>query len=186
MEENLFQYSWLSDKINDQINPNQFLDVFIQIENIKMPDMILDRSTCDSSNIKFECLSFSEFSNNFEEKTKEDIPKRSTFSPDLDNVSLNQIRIKKGKKSIKPKLICHFENCKMVFRHNWIYERHLNSHSNFKFFKCQIIECHKSYKSKENLKLHIKNIHEGIKPYQCSYCELKFSHRNGKFLKIIL
>lgn len=49
-----------------------------------------------------------------------------------------------------------------------------------KVFKCDYSGCHKTYLSKENLKLHYLNIHLKEKPYQCSYCGLKFSHRNGK------
>jgi uncharacterized Zn-finger protein len=86
--------------------------------------------------------------------------------------------IKKEKKKAAEKQTCG--SCQMVFKHKWIYERHLESHSTAKYFKCQVEGCNKSYKSKENLKLHQKNIHENIKPYTCTYCELKFSHRNGK------
>lgn len=49
-----------------------------------------------------------------------------------------------------------------------------------KAYKCDYAGCIKEYKSKENLNLHIKNKHEGMKPYHCSYCPLSFSHRNGK------
>ena len=49
-----------------------------------------------------------------------------------------------------------------------------------KKFKCTYPNCTKVYRSKENLKLHYQNIHNRIKPYQCSYCPLKFSHRNGR------
>ena len=49
-----------------------------------------------------------------------------------------------------------------------------------KLFKCTYNGCEKVYRSKENLKLHIQNIHKKLKPYQCSYCPLKFSHRNGR------
>ncbi len=48
---------------------------------------------------------------------------------------------------------------------------------NLKNFKCE--DCEKVYKSKENLTLHIKNIHLKIKPYSCKYCIAEFSHRNG-------
>ena len=49
-----------------------------------------------------------------------------------------------------------------------------------KKYKCTYPNCTKVYRSKENLKLHYQNIHNKIKPYQCSYCPLKFSHRNGR------
>jgi hypothetical protein len=49
-----------------------------------------------------------------------------------------------------------------------------------KQFECEYENCIKIYKSKENLSLHIKNIHMNIKPYSCRYCNALFSHRNGK------
>jgi hypothetical protein len=49
-----------------------------------------------------------------------------------------------------------------------------------KIFKCNEPKCTKSYKSKENLTLHIKNFHLNEKPYSCKYCDSTFSHRNGK------
>lgn len=51
---------------------------------------------------------------------------------------------------------------------------------NIKNFKCTVKNCNKEYKSKENLKLHYKNIHLKQKPYKCQYCIAFFSHRNGK------
>ena len=49
-----------------------------------------------------------------------------------------------------------------------------------KSFSCDIDNCLKTYKSRENLNLHVKNIHHKIKPYNCRFCEASFSHRNGK------
>ncbi len=46
-------------------------------------------------------------------------------------------------------------------------------------FKCSYAKCFKVYKNKENLELHIKTKHLKIKPFTCSYCDSKFSHRNG-------
>jgi hypothetical protein len=53
-------------------------------------------------------------------------------------------------------------------------------------YKCEYSECGKRYKTKENLILHVRNIHLKEKPYQCVYCESKFSHRNGKYIFIII
>lgn len=47
------------------------------------------------------------------------------------------------------------------------------------FYDCFYEGCKKIYKSKENLNLHIKNIHLKEKPYVCKYCPAQFSHRNG-------
>ena len=49
-----------------------------------------------------------------------------------------------------------------------------------KEFICEIDNCGKVYKSKENLNLHIQNVHENQKPYKCTYCNMRFSHRNGR------
>lgn len=58
---------------------------------------------------------------------------------------------------------------------------YVNSSYKKKCYKCT--DCVKVYKSKENLMLHVKNIHLKIKPYDCKYCTALFSHRNGnKFL----
>jgi hypothetical protein len=88
---------------------------------------------------------------------------------------------KKTKKSKSKNFICGFENCGKRFEYKWILERHTNSHFCFKLFKCEYEDCDKAYKSKENLNLHIKNKHLNMKPYQCSFCQLLFSHRNGKY-----
>lgn len=47
-------------------------------------------------------------------------------------------------------------------------------------YRCKENDCGKIYKSKENLTLHIKNIHLNLKPYKCTFCPAVFSHRNGK------
>ena len=46
-------------------------------------------------------------------------------------------------------------------------------------FKCNFSNCNKSYRSKENLTIHIQNKHIGIKPFKCSFCSSMFSQRNG-------
>ena len=49
-----------------------------------------------------------------------------------------------------------------------------------KEFTCSYDNCSKAYRSKENLMLHIQNVHMKQKPYKCSYCSMQFSHRNGR------
>ncbi len=46
---------------------------------------------------------------------------------------------------------------------------------------CHFFPCMKVFKSRENLDLHILNIHLKVKPFVCDFCEKKFSHRNGIF-----
>jgi len=74
---------------------------------------------------------------------------------------------------------CQFQDCKKEFNYRWLLDRHINSHFSFRLFKCAENGCSKSYKSQENLKLHLYNYHFNIKPYKCGYCSLMFSHRNG-------
>jgi hypothetical protein len=83
----------------------------------------------------------------------------------------------KKKKKREKRFECKYENCKKSFEYKWILSRHLDSHFCFRLFKCET--CSKSYKSKENLNLHVKNKHLGLKPYNCDFCDSRFSHRNG-------
>lgn len=73
---------------------------------------------------------------------------------------------------------CPVVNCGKLFKYKWLLNRHLNAHFCFNFFECKL--CMKTFKTEENLKLHILNIHQNVKPYCCSFCEKRFSHRNGK------
>ena len=64
-------------------------------------------------------------------------------------------------------------------------EKVFNSHERknkrkIKEFRCSNEGCNKIYKTRENLKLHVMNIHQKCKPYKCLFCEAFFSHRNGK------
>lgn len=56
----------------------------------------------------------------------------------------------------------------------------ISSRKQKRMYYCSYEGCDKQYKSKENLNLHIKNKHKGLKPYKCFLCSLSFSHRNGK------
>ena len=76
---------------------------------------------------------------------------------------------------------CSFDNCKKNFRFKWILDRHCVSHKVSKTYCCFYKGCPKAYKSKENLNLHVKNIHLKEKPYSCRFCQSVFSHRNGIF-----
>ena len=59
-------------------------------------------------------------------------------------------------------------------------ETQINIKKKIKQYICEYDNCGKTYRSKENLNLHIQNIHQKLKPYQCSFCPMKFSHRNGR------
>ena len=84
-------------------------------------------------------------------------------------------------KPIRKKIFsCNFDGCIKSFDQKWILDRHVSSNFPFRHFKCEYEDCSKAYKSKENLLLHQKNKHLGVKPYQCRFCHLKFSHRNGR------
>jgi len=86
--------------------------------------------------------------------------------------------IQEESKGLNNTHFCPVESCLKTFKYKWLLNRHLNSHFSINFYKCQ--KCVKTFKTEENLKLHILNIHENIKPYSCSYCSKRFSHRNGK------
>jgi hypothetical protein len=74
---------------------------------------------------------------------------------------------------------CIFDNCGAILVNKLELEDHCSKHIRTKYFKCEVNACEKIYRSKENLTLHIKNIHLNLKPYKCSFCSSTFSHRNG-------
>jgi hypothetical protein len=75
---------------------------------------------------------------------------------------------------------CNISTCQRVYKSKCRLEKHVASHFYENVFKCSYGNCTKIYKSKENLILHIKNKHLGFKPYICSFCVKRFSHRNGR------
>jgi uncharacterized Zn-finger protein len=82
--------------------------------------------------------------------------------------------------SSDPENICIFEKCGRKFASPNELKDHYLTHMTWNSFKCEFNDCGKKYKSKENLVLHIKNIHMKLKPYRCRFCDASFSHRNGK------
>ena len=54
-----------------------------------------------------------------------------------------------------------------------------NSRFEKQFICNQFPNCANTYRSRENLKLHILNKHLLKKPFECSFCKKVFSHRNG-------
>ncbi len=105
------------------------------------------------------------------------IKRRLSANNECNNIEISE----NSKKNENKPFSCSFEGCNKDFNFKWMLERHHNSHLSVKKFKCDFPNCGKSYKSKENVNLHMKNKHLGIKPYICDYCSSYFSHRNGKF-----
>jgi hypothetical protein len=110
-------------------------------------------------------------------------PEETNGPPSIISISLqNETCPEKEMRAIRKKIFsCNFDNCLKSFDQKWILDRHITSHFPFRHFKCEYEDCSKAYKSKENLLLHQKNKHLGVKPYKCRFCDSKFSHRNGIF-----
>jgi hypothetical protein len=79
---------------------------------------------------------------------------------------------------------CIFDKCGALLENKIDLEEHCTRHIRTKYFKCDVFGCDKVYRSKENLTLHIKNIHLNLKPYKCRFCNSTFSHRNGTLILI--
>ncbi len=130
----------------------------------------------------------SNYKSNKLENTPSTITNTDTLSSNLisenfeQKSNLNELseNINTYPKEDKKQFVCPNDDCKKKFDYKWILDRHINSHFCFKLFKCEYENCNKTYKSKENLTLHIKNKHLGEKPYKCRFCDSRFSHRNGK------
>lgn len=78
------------------------------------------------------------------------------------------------------KYICHFPDCYREYKSKYNLRTHIKTHEGAVQHVCLYAGCNKSYKIKENLDLHYKNYHLKEKPFMCRFCEKKFSHRNGK------
>ncbi len=149
-------------------------DVKEKNELLNMDNIIMNRNSINLENVDDEHkLAKHEFIS---------IPTTETSS--VNSMKINQAqKIKTNsndkKENERKNFPCTYPNCGKSFTYKWILDRHINSHFCFKLFKCEYKDCSKAYKSKENLNLHIKNKHLGEKPYQCKYCDSRFSHRNG-------
>lgn len=95
------------------------------------------------------------------------------------NIMINNSESCSEKNEGQKKFIYKKEKCEKEYDYKFLIEKHGDSNILLNKYKCEQEGCEKSYRSKENLNLHIKNKHLGIKPYQCKFCLLKFSHRNG-------
>ena len=79
----------------------------------------------------------------------------------------------------------HFEptkqcpHCPKKFHNDYYLQRHMRSHLSDaeKPFNC--IDCGKGFLSEKQLEEHM-NIHTGLKPHQCSFCDARFSNSSNK------
>ena len=54
---------------------------------------------------------------------------------------------------------------------------HMRSHTKERPFECHFDGCTKSFSQKTNVKQHIKEVHENVKPFKCTYCDKAFSKK---------
>ena len=159
------------------INANEIYQTDKEIKLEQDEKMFLANKLNTENNIRKDKIDWpisEEITNH--QHTRSSTSKEVKIEDKLDNISSSSfITPPKLQKSF----ICAFEGCGKRFDYKWIHDRHINSHFCFKLHKCDYEGCDKAYKSRENLNLHIKNKHLGEKPYQCRYCDSRFSHRNG-------
>lgn len=166
---------------NKACEQKQIAAKYSSMENINN-NIIKDNSNNNNFNYSF---------NKEENLKKEEIQKQSQVNNDIKS-SVKQLEYACNKEgshdntnidSKEGKIFnCKFDGCSKKFEYKWILDRHVNSHFSSKLFKCEFGGCEKAYKSKENLNLHTKNKHLGLKPYGCKFCSSRFSHRNGNKL----
>ncbi|KAL7676786.1 hypothetical protein ACOME3_003036, partial [Neoechinorhynchus agilis] len=68
---------------------------------------------------------------------------------------------------------CTFPNCQRSFKRASRLRDHLNSHYGTSAYNCTI--CSKAFTRKDTLDVHLKTVHEGIRPFACPMCEYKAS-----------
>lgn len=65
-------------------------------------------------------------------------------------------------------------HCDRTFEKLSYFKRHQNMHNG----KWTCLQCKKIMSSSSALKVHVKTIHEGLKPYKCTKCEESFAHKH--------
>lgn len=188
---NLFQnniINVLPDYFNHQINRfNNFSNSLNTFRNNTLINLLNNNKVANHNSILQHCVEsdkkINSINNVFNENDNDD-NKTLIHKNDenIDDVIDSPVKKENLIKNKVKKYVCQYEGCGKKFEYKWVLDRHTNSHFCFKLFKCP--NCNKSYKSKENLNLHIKNKHLGLKPYSCDFCSSKFSHRNGKFINL--
>ncbi|XP_061713726.1 zinc finger protein 347-like [Cydia pomonella] len=80
-------------------------------------------------------------------------------------------------KKAELRFVCVMCGRRFVSRH--VLDQHMYTHTKARdiLFECDL--CHKKYVLKENLRDHIKRVHEHVKNYQCEHCPKSFFARNG-------
>ena len=77
---------------------------------------------------------------------------------------------------------CSIDNCNKNYSNPFNLKRHIESfHHGIKKFFCEI--CNKGLSSKQNLREHL-NIHQGTKPYKCTYKGCKNAYRQASQLTL--
>lgn len=82
------------------------------------------------------------------------------------------------------KYICFWKNCQRnlkPFDARYKLITHLRCHTGEKPYRCEVMNCKRSFSRLENLKLHIRT-HTGEKPYVCHYegCDKKFNNTSDR------
>lgn len=182
----LYQESTKNFSIYSQNNSNKNLDTSCNSSNFgdsrNLSDNFNDMNIIKKLNLDDSPLQLEE-SNQFNktfinESFNENFYNEKNFKK---NKILNtKIKIKSFNNVFEEDSIQHLNNPFLGFD----FSLYIETNPNQKVFECKQVNCSKTYKSKENLILHIKNIHLKQKPYSCKYCPSLFSHRNGKKNKI--
>ena len=71
-----------------------------------------------------------------------------------------------------------------MFHTSYKLNRHLqtvHTDAKYKAFQCQ--ECGKGFSAKDTFNNHL-NIHKGIKPFKCDFCETKFQNASNKIAHV--
>ena len=57
---------------------------------------------------------------------------------------------------------------------------HMRAHTKDKPFTCPMPGCNKSFGQRCNVKQHIQEVHEQLKPWECDHCSMNFSKKYNR------